>query len=414
MKKITLIFAGIFSAFSINAQVSDTVSTGIGYVNGVYYSLENDEIHTVEAGNWDIAFTVAGRGQTIRTNGGHGVELYNYPNGDTSHWFSVDTAGISGWKKYYNSDSLWTRGAFSQAANSMDMMDMGWGNYNMFSHEVTADSLFVVKLADGSYKKLWIDKLSFKVYYFKYANLDGSNEVSDTVAKTDYSNKSFGYYSFKNGVEIDREPDSQSWDLLFTKYGQALTPNYYMGVSGVLVNNGVSVNKVSGVHSQDADTLSTSFSNSMTSIGYNWKKMDYATYAYQAVDSVTYFVKTQVGDLWKIAFTGFEGGSSGNYIFTKEKIFSSLGIEQNVNVLSIETYPNPATDFLNIILHQSNTADVNVVVYNLSGSLVYSKSFSGAAGINNLQLSVGEFSKGLYVVNIGSQGKSVNTKFIVK
>ena len=63
MKKITLIFAGIFSAFSINAQVADTVA--IGAENEVYYSLENDEVLTVERENWDIAFNVGGYGSAI-------------------------------------------------------------------------------------------------------------------------------------------------------------------------------------------------------------------------------------------------------------------------------------------------------------------------------------------------------------
>jgi hypothetical protein len=411
MKKITLIFAGIFSVFSINAQVKDTVSTGPGYANGVYYSLENDEVHTVDAANWDIAFTVGPYGSTIRTNGGHGVELFNYPNGDTSHWSSLDTAGISGWKKYYNSDSLWSKGAFSQT--SAGMLDLGWGKYSMITHFVTADSLFVLKLPSGSHKKLWIDRLQSGVFYFKYADLDGSNEVLDTIKKSDYTNKSFGYYSVKNSVELDREPDNTSWDLLFTKYGQAVTPTYYMGVSGVLANQGVSVNKVNGVHYQDADTMSTSFSSSMTEIGYNWKSLNYQTYQYAAQDSLTYFVKSKAGDLWKIAFEGFGGSSNGNYIFSKEKILS-VGMMESINVLNVSTYPNPTTDFLNIALHQKDNENLNVTVFNMSGSLVYSEIFAGTSGVNNLQLSVGEYAKGLYLVNVESQKASVQTKFIVK
>jgi hypothetical protein len=337
--------------------------------------------------------------------------LYNYPTGDTSHWSSVDTAGISGWKKYYNSDSLWSMGAFNQTSSGMT--DLGWGNYSFITHYVTADSLFVVKLPSGSYKKLWIDRLQSSTYYFKYADLDGSNEVVDTIKKSDYTNKSFGYYSIQNGTEIDREPDNTSWDLLFTKYGQAVTPTYYMGVSGVLVNKDVSVNKVSGVHYQDADTLSTQFSGSMTSIGYNWKSLNYATYQYAAEDSLTYFVKSKAGDLWKIAFEGFGGSSNGNYAFTKEKILNSQSIK-SINILDVSTFPNPATDFLNIVLHQTDNEDINVTVFNMSGALVFSKNFSGTQGINNLQLSVGEYSKGLYLVNVESQRASVQTKFVVK
>ena len=410
MKKITLIFAGIFSVLGLNAQTTDTVSTGAGYANSVYYNLDNNEVHSAEAGNWDIAFTVSGMGSTIRTNGGFGVELYNYPNGDTSHGSSVDTSGMSSWKKYYNSDSLWSKGAFSQTA---DGMDMGWGNYSMITHYVTADSLFVIKLPDGEYKKFWIDRLASGVYYFKYADLDGTNEVLDTVAKADYVNKSFGYYSIQNGTEVDREPDKDSWDMVFTKYGQSITPSYYMGVSGVLTNEGVSVNKVEGVHSLDADTLTTPFSSSMTSIGYDWKKLDYSTYQYSAVDSLTYFVKSKVGDLWKVVFTGFGGSSSGNYIFTKEKIFS-VDVNENNEDLKVATYPNPTSDFLNIVLHQNSTENLEVTVLNLSGAIVYSKNFTGFSGVNNIQLNVSEFSQGLYIINVKNQGVSVQRKFVVK
>jgi len=411
MKKITLIFAGIFSVLGVNAQTTDTVSLGAGYVNGIYYSLENNDVHTVEAGNWDIAFTVSPMGSTIRTNGGHGVELYNYPNGDTSHWSTLDTSGISEWKKYYNSDSLWSKGAFSQTADGV--FDLGWGNYSMITHYVVADSLFVVKLPDGSYKKLWIDRLASSVYYFKYADLDGNNEVLDTVSKADYINKSFGYYSLQNQVELDREPETSSWDLLFTKYGQAINPTYYMGVSGVLTNDGVSVSKVSGVHSEDADTSDASFSHSMTSIGYNWKKLNYATYQYSAVDSLTYFVKTKAGDIWKVVFTEFGGSSNGNVVFNKEKILNASSVDES-NTFNLATFPNPATDYLNIVFHQGNPDDLNVSVFNLSGSIVYSRNLSGVSGVNNLQLSVGEWSKGLYIINIENQVGSVKTKFVVK
>ena len=65
-------------------------------------------------------------------------------------------------------------------------------------------------------------------------------------------------------------------------------------------------------------------------------------------------------------------------------------------------------------MHQNNSHDLNVTIYNLSGSLVYSGNFAGNSGINNLQLGVGEFSKGLYIVNVQTQGASVQTKFVVK
>jgi hypothetical protein len=409
MKKITLIFAGIFSAFSINAQVADTVA--IGSENEVYYSLENDEVSTVERGNWDIAFNLGGYGSAILARGASDVELYVYENGDISDWETFDTTGLSGWEPRHNSTETWSEGAFNRRGSSYS----GWGNYSMQTHFVTADSLFLIKTTEGSYKKLWIDRLASGVYYFTYADLDGSNEVSETVTKSDFTNKNFAYYSIDSQTELDREPANDSWDLLFTKYttmlnyGGAQMP---YGVTGVLSNAGVEVNKVSGIHKLEADTTDGSFSSNISTIGWDWKS-HMGMGVYSTNDSLTHFVKSKSGDVWKLNFTGYKGGSSGEFHFSKE-VFLSVTNMQSIDVLEVSTFPNPATDFLNIVLHQKDNENLNVTVFDMSGSLVYSELFAGTSGVNNLQLSVGEYSKGLYLVNVESQKASVQTRFIVK
>lgn len=408
MKKITLIIAGIISAISIDAQVADTVS--IGSENEVYYSLENDEVQTVNRENWDIAFNVAFYGSSILARGASDVELYLYENGDTSGWSSFDTTGLSTWEPRHNSMETWSEGAFNRSSSSYS----GWGNYNFMTHFVTADSLYLIKTSGGDFKKLWIDKLASGVYYFKYADLDGSNEVSETITKSDFPNKNFAYYSIDSEMEIDREPENDSWDLLFTKYTTML--NYGgsqipYGVTGVLSNAGVEVNKVSGVHKLEADTSDGSFSSHITTIGWDWKS--WSGGAYTTSDSLTHFVKSKEGDVWKVNFTGYEGGSEGSFHFSKAKVLS-VGTMDDIDVLDVSTFPNPATDFLNIVLHQTDNEDLNVTVFNMSGSLVYSEAFAGISGINNIQLSVGEYPKGLYLVNVESQKASVQTKFIVK
>ena len=412
VKKITLIFAGIVSVFNLNAQVTETVSVGAGYTNDVYYSLENDEVKTTDRANWDIAFQVSGMGSTIRTNGANDVVLYNYEKGDTSHWSSVDTAGISGWKKYYNSDSSWSKGAFSETAKGM--FDLGWGKYSMITHYVTADSLFVLKLANGEYKKLWIDRLASGVYYFKHADLDGSNEKLDTLRKADFVDRNFGYYSLQNGTKTDREPDNNSWDLVFGKYAKEVGPAYVMGVTGVLANSGVNINKVSGVDVANADTLNTSFSNNIAEIGYDWKKLNYATYQYAAVDSLTYFVKSIVGDIWKVVFTGFGGSSTGNFMFTKEKVIA-LSLEEGQALSQLGIYPNPATDLVNIVFNQREASALQLNLYSLSGKLVHTKSLNDAkAGINQQNLNVSHLPKGMYVLSINSLHDKVQQTIIVK
>ena len=46
----------------------------------------------------------------------------------------------------------------------------------------------------GDYKKLQVMKLAGGTYEFRYANIDGSNEVNTSVSKSSFTNKNSGYY----------------------------------------------------------------------------------------------------------------------------------------------------------------------------------------------------------------------------
>ena len=71
----------------------------------------------------------------------------------------------------YNSMASWEEGAFAAHANGYP--DYGWGKYNTITHAVVGDSLFVIKLQDGSYKQLWmVEKGGASVYTFRHADLD--------------------------------------------------------------------------------------------------------------------------------------------------------------------------------------------------------------------------------------------------
>jgi len=86
-----------------------------------------------------------------------GSQLYCYPTGDTSDWESVDTVGMNSWKVLYNSPENWEDGAFNR--NATGHPDYGWGVYNTVTHNVTGDSIYVIKVGN-ELKKLWIIKKS--------------------------------------------------------------------------------------------------------------------------------------------------------------------------------------------------------------------------------------------------------------
>lgn len=365
MKTTTLIALGISAYLSTQAQaVIDTVSIGANYTNQVWYSLQNDEQGSSAKNNWDLAFSVTGQGSNILINSVTGTKLWLYPKSDTSGWASFDTTGLYTWTPLYNSDTSWNYGAFKQNLSS-NPYDVGWGIYDPITHIVTGDSLYVIKLANGIYKRLWIQKLAGGTYTFRYANLDGTNDVTATLVKSNYSGKNFGYYSIQNGAALDREPPTANWDLLFTQYTGFIPQPY--NVTGVLSNIGVTVAEARGVDINNVSWTSYSFNTAMNEIGYDWKKY---SGNWTIEDSLVYFVKDKTGNIWKVIFTGFGGMANGNYIFSKEKV-SSVGIAEanGNNIGSIAVYPNPSNgNNVNIIYNLEKTvSSVHLSVYDLSG-----------------------------------------------
>lgn len=416
MKKIILstLLAGAILAG--NAQVViDTVAVGASYANQKWYSLQNDEQGSAPKNNWDIAFDASGFGASILINSVTGTTLWGYPGGDTSKWSTLDTTGITTWMKRWNSDTSWVDGAFNRYANASNPVDLDWGIYSTITHFVTGDSLYVIKLASGTYKKLWIQQLASGTFTFRYANLSGTSDTTVLFAKSTYTNKNFGYYSLQNNIALDREPVNTSWDLVFGQY-TAFIPSPYT-VTGILHNNGVRVAQVDTVG--NATTYNNwsvhTFIPAINEIGYDWKTFNGSAYVIE--DSLLYFVKTKSGDIWKIIPTGFGGSSTGNHIFSKEKL-SSVGIaDANGNSLaSLAIYPNPSNGEAVTIVYnfETNNSSVKLTVYDLSGRTVYADVLNNQIGLHQYQLSANNLNTGMYFVTIDAGESRLQQKLIIK
>lgn len=354
---------------------------------------------------------MTGQGSNILINSVTGTKLWLYPKSDTSGWASFDTTGLYTWTPLYNSDTSWNYGAFKQNLSS-NPYDVGWGIYDPITHIVTGDSLYVIKLANGIYKRLWIQKLAGGTYTFRYANLDGTNDVTATLVKSNYSGKNFGYYSIQNGAALDREPPTANWDLLFTQYTGFIPQPY--NVTGVLSNIGVTVAEARGVDINNVSWTSYSFNTAMNEIGYDWKKY---SGNWTIEDSLVYFVKDKTGNIWKVIFTGFGGMANGNYIFSKEKV-SSVGIAEanGNNIGSIAVYPNPSNgNNINIIYNLEKTvSSVHLSVYDLSGKKLYTENLNNTQGFYQQKLSVPKLNAGIYVVTINIDGNTIQQKLIIQ
>ncbi len=403
MKTILLSALTLFAA-AATAQTIDTVSLGAGYANQTYYGIASGDETSSTKSDWDIAFETAGSGWSIRINEATGTELWSVST-DTTEFATIDTTGNFGtYTDLHNSDASWSLGAFAQ--NGDGNFDLGWGTYNMITHAVDGDEVFLIKLSDGSYQKVWIKSLAGGVYTFRHATLDNAMDMTHTLDKSTYSTKNFAYYSLQNHTAIDKEPAAGDWDLFFGQYAD-VNMGYYVTTT-VQANVGVEVIQADAVDQATyTDYESHTFDSNIGIIGGDWKTYDWSL-GYVITDDVVYFVKDQNGDIYKIVFTEFGGSANGNYIFTKEAIAYASVEEGNLEVLSV--YPNPANDIVNIA-YQS-TEQTNYSLMNLSGQVV--KSGNLDQGFNTATISVHDCAKGIYMLQLQMGNKLQTQKIIIQ
>lgn len=425
MKKQILFAAAItFAAFYSKAQVVlDTVNLGAGYANQIWYSLPDDEQGSQAKNNWDLAFRTSGSmGSSIMVNHSNGGTLWVYPKADKSAWASVDTNGLSTWSPQYNSEKEWT-GALGKYANPSDPFDLGWGVYDMGTHYVLGDSLYIIKTQTGAFKKLIIDRLASGTYTFTYANLNGTDSTTSTLSKSTYSNKNFGYFNLNTKTSVDREPATDKWDLVFGQYSTGDYAGMGMAgytVTGILVNDTLQVAKAKvdpSVRASYNVYSAHSFNEAINGIGYNWKTYDGASMTYKLNDSSIYFVRRNNGDIWKLVMTGF-AGSTGSSMFSKEKIFTATSIkEQQSNTTTVVISPNPASygQQVNVVYYLETKATVAVLqVYDVTGRIMLTKKIEQSAGLHTEALSTEHLVSGSYLLSIRTDASRITQKFIVQ
>lgn len=411
------------TAIATQAQTPDTVRLGAGYANQAWYSLENGIVGTAHAkDNWDLAFEInGGQSASILANTQKAnFALYKAPF-SALQWASVDTVGIKTWPTLNNSDKSWGAGAFNSTTNPNDPFDFGWGKYDMNTHFITGDSVYVVKISASVYKKLTIDNLGGGSYNFTFADIDGTNEKSAAIAKTSYPGKNFAYYSLATGTALDREPAATSWDFTFVKYIAFVSmggPAIPYPVTGILQNKGVKVAQIDDAEDVKtyADSTGRLFSAEINTIGYDWKSFDMVSSTYKIKAKQVFFVKDKAGKYWKVVFSGFASGN-GQFSFTKEPlvaVVTGLENETGVEVGAFAVYPNPASgENVSLLFDaRANMSNAKVNISDAQGTIIYSEEVNVASGIQNHEVAISNLKSGIYFVSVNAGGKNRIQKFV--
>jgi hypothetical protein len=421
MKKIfTILGVTLLSLINIKAQsVNDSTSMEAFYTNQVFYSLANGEVANIDNNNWELGFSTSGNGaagSAIILNEATAT-LWAYP-GEITEWATFDTTGYTSWEQLLNTDTSWTNGAFNVYRGASGTFDMGWGVLNPMNNFWTfGDSLYLVKLSDNSFRKLWIVSLKSGTWEYKYANVDGSNEQTFSFVKTNYPNRNFVYHSMLTNAIIDREPDNTTWDLMFAKHTDYVNPpGTYVSVTSVFNNRNVwsaKSHETDYAAASTSTTPQTSLNQNINNIGREWKKYSSAT-GWAVYDSIAYFVyDNDSADFYRVVFTGFGGMMSGKTYFNKE-LLQNVSVNDFEQKIAMSIYPNPTRGNVTLLLDYPSNDNLEINIFDLSGKRVYQNNIGLSTGVNHKLLDINYLTSGIYLLSIKNEKISTSQKLIIR
>lgn len=95
---------------------------------------------------------------------------------------------------------------------------------------------------------------------------------------------------------------------------------------------------------------------------------------------------------------------------TASSVACATGINDLYNVGSFSVTPNPVRSTTEISFSLDKVTDVKLVIYNSIGQRVYHKDVKGTAGSNVVTVDRGNLQRGLYMVGLEKDGKSLISK----
>ena len=420
MKKLSTLLIAFLSFSLLNAQENVQVSVGASYTHQSFYELATNEITTIDNESWDIGFSVFGlQDAAIFVNesaASMGTENILIELNISDFQDPITDDDLT--DRVLNGELDWSNGAFNSGRDLTNPFDYGWGQYNPALNSVTGNKIYVIELRDGTKKRLQILSLEGTNYNFKYADFDGSNVKEVNIDKAQFEGKHRVYFSFKDETVKDLEPNK--WDLYFTRYstpiddGTGVFLDYV--VTGVLSSQGMEIAEANGVDPFDAEEIDfqDDYESSLDIIGYDWKTLDFATFQWQVVEDRAYFVKTAIGEKYKLIFFDFEGSSSGVSSFEKTSLLSTTttDIAQQENLFKVFPNPNNGSfiiDLRSVEKHQKGLANI----FDLSGSMRWSSEINPNNKLQHIQVA-DHLGSGFYVLQLVLDGKSTYQKLVIK
>lgn len=105
--------------------------------------------------------------------------------------------------------------------------------------------------------------------------------------------------------------------------------------------------------------------------------------------------------------------SNGEIVNAKSMRLTSAGLNEEAADITMEVFPNPATDVVKVSF-DAEGQDYAVTVYNLQGQVVRNIEVNNANGAQEVSVPVAELAKGNYLVTVSTNGVSHTKQITVK
>ncbi len=423
MKSLTVICLILFSC-QMNAQYFQ-IDMDVLYANHVYYSFSQGATATDNGRSWDIGFAVHNQqegGVFINEFAGRNMVPANLriaPTTDFNDLIDINTVVLDTLR---NDDEHWNEGAFNKPKIPNSPDDFGWGTKT--NGVIYGNRVFVVSLPDSTYRKVSIDSFDASGnYYFRYANLDGSNLFHQSFNISQHSGKTMAHFSLVTNSFVNIEP--YNWDLLFTRYNTPAnlgSSNYFnYTVTGVLSGLDVEVVELDNVNPYTVDPANHcySFDPDISTIGFDWKTYDLPNFAWEVDQDRVFFVKLQNDEIWRIFLFDFEGAFTGITTFEYANMgspcqISTISEDLNSNFTGFSLYPNPASTLVEMVFDLKEQRDeLEVQVTNMLGQVVNRFEIAGKQGLNAYRLPDLNLAGGTYVVQLVSGQDRISEQLII-
>ena len=153
----------------------------------------------------------------------------------------------------------------------------------------------------------------------------------------------------------------------------------------------------------DAGIPSSSFPSVLGSAGGNEVRLQYGVSAFPTIVLVGPDRKMVNNDIWPISGVNTFEAAFPTGAITEMACATAL-IDQNALDASLNLYPNPATDQLNISISQIQ----NISIVDASGKSIFNQDY---LDVEVVELSVSDYQSGIYIISVTTAQGIVNSRF---